>query len=53
MKGFQKHILVWDAFHFWMDGDPIPFLNFLIGIGLLPVPLWNWIDSKMDITYTE
>ncbi len=42
---FQKPIPVWDTFHFWMGGDPIPNRNIPIRIGPLTVPFWNGTNS--------
>jgi hypothetical protein len=41
------YILIWDTFHFWMDGDPIPFPNFWIGMSSVVVQFWNWTKSGM------
>jgi hypothetical protein len=38
------------TFHFWMDGDPIPFRNFWIGMGSVVVQFRNWTNSGMLIS---
>jgi hypothetical protein len=45
IQDFQKHILNWDTFSFWMDQDPIPIHNFQLGMGTPAIQFQNWTNS--------